>query len=164
MNESASFFLILVFDVSLSDWHCIFADLLWPISHILPEKKIALFFSFEVPVPWGVFFLSFHTVFWNQLSETLVCLCIVLLKPFCALWEDFLLYVIGIFQLIVWAEGAKAVAYNLAVTVEESIFSEDKEQPRSPKFSSSGLQFSLQQVISAAVVSKGMVAEWCFLT
>lgn len=105
MNESSPFFLILVFEVSLSDWHCIFVDLIWPISHIPSEKKIALFFSFEVPVPWGGFFLSFHTAFWNQLSETLVWLCTVLLKLFCAFWEDFLIEVIGIFQLIVGVEG-----------------------------------------------------------
>lgn len=111
MNESAPFFPILVFDASLSDRCWFFVDLIWPVSHIPPEKKIALFFSFEVPVPWGgFFFLSFHTPFWNQLSETLICLYIVLLKLFCVLGEDFLIEVIGIFWLIVWAEGGKAVA------------------------------------------------------
>ena len=54
MNESAPFLLIIVFDVALSDRRCIFVDLIWPITHIPPEKKIALFFSFEVKLSIAV--------------------------------------------------------------------------------------------------------------
>lgn len=134
----------------------ILLDLVAYLSYSPRKKKIALF-SFEVPVPWG--FLFFFSYILLEISWTLnvyiftFCSSCVLLGRISSLK-----YLVS-FSLFF---EQKVAAWNLAVLEEENTFSEDNEEPRSPKFSSPGLQLYFQRVVSAAVVSKGVVTEWCF--
>lgn len=159
LHEWICFFLCLVFDVSLSDQPCIFVDLIWLLSHISPEKKRALFFSFGVPVPQSAFFAHFS---YCLLKSAVRGLGMFMHCPFKALlcfsgrlshWSHW--YLSAYFISRRW----KGCSLKLGSDCRRKYILRRLGAAQKPKV------FIVMSAVlfTAAVVSKGIVAKWCFI-